>query len=502
MPAIDMAINPLKKLAGQTAIYGLPTIAGRLLNYLLVPLYTRAFLPAEYGVVTEMYAYVAFAFILLTYGMETAFFRFSTQESDRNRVYGTALSSVTVTSFIFVIAGLLFSGNLAQAMGYSGHPEYIRWFVLILATDAITSIPYANLRLENKALKFAFIKIINIATNIGFNLLFIVLIPYLLKNHADSAVTGLFKHIYNPATGIGYIFISNLIASVLTFALLLPDILRKSVKPDPELLKRMLSYAWPLLIFGFAGIVNETFDRIILKHLLPDESNPMAQLGIYGACYKVSILMTLFIQTYRYAAEPFFFDQAAKKDARETYSRMMHLFVIVCLFIFMSIMMYEDIVIRFIGPEYREGRGVIPVLLLANLFLGVFYNLSVWFKLTDNTRKGAAISIIGAGITLILNFLLIPLFGYMGAAWATLICYASMMVISYVWGQKYYRINYNLKGAAIYLLVSLVLYGGFTLIKTDSLPLSLITGTLLLLVFITLVAYREKRFLRRVILKV
>ena len=485
-------MNPFKKLAGQTAIYGLPTIVGRLLNYLLVPLYTRTFIPSEYGVVTEMYAYVAFIFVILTYGMETAFFRFSSQEKDHGRVYGTSVLSLLLTSSLFALAGFLFSGNLSLAMGYPGHPEYVRWFVLILATDAITTIPYANLRFQNKPFRFAFIKIVNIAANIGFNLFFIVLCPYITAHYHDGFAVSIIQKIYDPNIGIGYIFISNLIASALTFVMLLPDIFRIKLKFDFAMLRNMLSYAWPLLIFGLAGIVNETFDRLILKYLLPESSNPMAQLGIYGACYKVSILMTLFIQTYRYAVEPFFFDQARQANAKQTYARLMHFFIIICLIIFLSIMLFEDVVILFIGPEFREGRAVIPILLMANLFLGVFYNLSVWFKLTDNTRKGAAISIAGAVITLVLNFLLIPVMGYLGAAWATLACYLSMMVISYGVGQKYYRIQYNLKGAAFYLVLTLALYGLSVWVYGDYAIFNYAIGLLLMLAFMVIVVYRER----------
>ncbi len=489
-------MNPFKKLAGQTAIYGLPTIVGRLLNYLLVPLYTRTFLTAEYGVVTEMYAYVAFIYVVLSYGMETAFFRFLSQENDHKRVFGTSVLSLLFTSTLFTLAGFIFSGNISQFMGYPGHPEYIRWFILILATDAISTIPYANLRFLNKPFRFALVKIVNIATNIGFNLFFIVLCPYLLAHPQGGIVTSFIQKVYDPGIGIGYIFISNLIASVLSFVMLLPDILRIKLKFDFTLLRNMLAYAWPLLIFGLAGIINETFDRVILKHLLPESSNPMSQLGIYGACYKVSILMTLFIQTYRYAVEPFFFDHSRNVNAKETYARLMHFFIIICLLIFLAIMLFEDIVILFIGPEFREGRAVIPILLLANLFLGVFYNLSVWFKLTDNTRKGATISIIGAIITLILNFLLIPVMGYMGAAWATLVCYVSMMVISYVVGQRYYAINYDLKGAGLYLVLALTLYGISVYLHVDQSMLNYSVGFLLMLIFMGIVAYRERHSLK------
>lgn len=492
-------MNPLKKLAGQTAIYGLPTILGRLLNYLLVPLYTRVFVPEEYGIVTEMYAYVSFLFVLLTYGMETAFFRFAGQEEQRGKVFGTALTSLVATSSVFLFFTFGSASFLAGKLGYSDHTEYVKWFALILAADVISTIPYANLRLKNKAFRFAAVKFINILSNIGFNLFFIVACPAILDHFPGSTIAGFIGMFYSADVGIGYIFISNLLASLITLVLLLPEISPASFKPDRELLKKMLAYSWPLLIFGMAGIVNETFDRIILKHLITDKSDAMVQLGIYGACYKVSILMTLFIQTYRYAAEPFFFDQAGKKDARKTYATTMHYFIIICLFIFLAITMYLDFVMHFVGKSYREGVQVVPVLLLANMFLGVFYNLSVWFKLTDKTKTGALISFAGAVVTVVLNFLLIPLMGYMGAAWATLACYAFMMVLSYLIGQRYYRIEYDLKSALKYLVAALIIYFLASLELLDITWTRVLLNTMLLLLFMVFVYGSEKqRFMAEV----
>ncbi|MHC1777409.1 MAG: lipopolysaccharide biosynthesis protein [Lentimicrobium sp.] len=494
-------MNPLKKLAGQTAIYGLPTILGRLLNYLLVPLYTRVFLPEEYGIVTEMYAYVSFLFIFLTYGMETAFFRFASQAEFRNKVFGTSLTSLGITSILFLLVSFVAAPFFSVHMGYGGHPEYVKWFALILATDAISTIPYANLRLQNKPMRFALVKIVNIVANIGFNLFFILLCPYILAHFPESGAASIIGSFYRPETGVGYIFISNLIASLLTFILLLPEIPLKSLKADRDLLVQMLKYSWPLMIFGLAGIVNETFDRIILRHLLPDKTTAMAQLGIYGACYKVSILMSLFIQTYRYAAEPFFFDQARNKNAKATYSAMMHYFVIICLFIFLAVMMYIDVVMLFVGKSFREGAGVVPVLLMANLFLGVFYNLSVWFKLTDKTKTGAAISIAGAAITLVLNFILIPVWGYMGAAWATLICYASMMVMSYLIGQKYYPVEYDLKSALKYSLITMAIYFISVLPIAVTILAKYLINSAMLISFAGYVFYFEKQRFRSVVNK-
>lgn len=448
-----------------------------------------------------MYAYVSFLFIVLTYGMETAFFRFAGQGEFRNKVFGTSIISLGITSLLFLVISFGAAPFFSIQLGYEGHPEYVKWFALILATDAISTIPYANLRLLNKPMRFALVKIVNIVANIGFNLFFILFCPYILTHFPDGGLAGVINKFYSPEIGVGYIFISNLIASILTFLMLLPDIPFKSLKADRNLLKQMLSYSWPLLIFGLAGMVNETFDRIILKHLLPDKSNAMAQLGIYGACYKVSIFMTLFIQTYRYAAEPFFFTQARNENAKATYSAMMHYFIIVCLFIFLAIMMYIDVVMLFVGKSYREGVGVVPILLMANLFLGVYYNLSVWFKLTDRTKTGAAISIVGAVITLVLNFILIPVMGYMGAAWATLICYASMMVISYLVGQKYYPIAYDLRRALKYSIITLAIYFISVIPIPGMIWLKYITNSLMLLAFTGYVFYSERQRFRSVVNK-
>jgi O-antigen/teichoic acid export membrane protein len=451
-------LNPLKQFAGQTAMYGVPTIVGRLLNYLLVPMYTRLFLTAEYGVVSELYAYVSFLFVLLTYGMETTFFRFAQEKQHQASVYSTALLSLLGTSAVFVFFAIVFSANIADVLDYSNHREYVIWFALILAFDAISCIPYANLRKENKAIKFALIKSINICINIGLNLFFLLLCPYLLLHSHSLWILETVNFLYNPSVGVGYIFISNLVASAVTLIILGSDLIKVSLDFNGKLFKQMLKYAWPLLLFSFAGIINETFDRIILKHLLPQDSDPMSQLGIYGACYKISILMTLFIQTYRYAAEPFFFQKATSRDARTLYADMMTYFVIICAFIFVGVMLYIDLVMHFVDEEYRVGAPVVPILLFANLCLGIFYNLSVWFKLTDKTIYGASISIFGAIVTLVLNFALIPVMGILGAAWATLICYASMMVVSYVIGQKYYRVKYDLPRIIGYLALSVLIY--------------------------------------------
>jgi O-antigen/teichoic acid export membrane protein len=485
-------LNPLKKLAGQTAIYGLPTIVGRLLNYFLVPLYTRVFMPGEYGVVTELYAYIAFLMVILTYGMETTFFRFSKKENLGDDVYNTSIISLLFSSLGFIILAWIFSSSIAGVLGYANHTEYIVWFAWILGLDALSAVPFARLRELNKARRFAVLKSVNIALQIGFNLFFIVLCPWLLKNSDSSFIHNTLALFYNPSIGVGYIFISNLIASIITLILLLPEITAIKLHFDKNLWKEMIKYSLPIMVWGMAGIVNETFDRILLKHLVPAADHPMVQLGIYGACYKVAILMTLFIQTFKFAAEPFFFSHAGHEDARKIYADVMKYFIMVCAFIFLGVMMYIDIIIKFVGADYRVGAPVIPILLLANLCLGVFYNLSIWYKITDKTMYGAYISVFGAVVTLILNFWLVPIMGYMGAAWATLICYFSIMLISYILGQKYYYINYDLKKIGIYVGLALLLYVVSLALNIDSKLLKFSVNSIFILVYLAIVVYLEK----------
>lgn len=458
-------MNPLRKLAGQTAIYGLSSIVGRLLNYLLVPLHTRAYSPEQFGVVTEMYSYVAFLLVVLTYGFETAFFRFSANRDDKDRVYSTALISLLVSSLIFFLGCWIFSSEIASWIRYPDKSEYVTWFALILATDAITAIPFSKLRQENKAFRFAVIRLINIAINILLNLFFIWLCPYLLKNGSESTQE-LVLSVFNPEIGVGYVFIANLIASVATFVLLIPDMLRirqrrqSSQSPastiavapplfDTSLWKRMMHYGFPLLIGGLAGITNEMFSRVSMKYQLPEDI-AMHELGVFGACYKVAILMTIFIQTFRFAAEPFFFSQSKEKNAKELYAQVMNWFVIACSFIYLGVLLFMNIVKYFIGEAYHEGLGVVPILLMANLFLGIFFNLSIWFKLNDKTKLGAWLAVGGSVLTILLNYWWIPLYHAMGASWATFVVYFLMMAVSYLLGQKYYPIVYDLRRMILY----------------------------------------------------
>ncbi|MES2559300.1 MAG: oligosaccharide flippase family protein [Bacteroidota bacterium] len=446
-------MSTLKKLASQTAVYGLSQILGRFVNYLLVPLYTSIFTTGEYGVVTLMYSYVTFFNVLLTYGMETAFFRFSQKQEQPGDVYATALKSLVVTSSGFILLFCMLSSPIASLIKLPEHPEYIVYFTYIIALDAVAALPFAYLRQQNRPIKFALIKNIGIFTNILLNLYFLVLCPYAVKNWGTTLP------FYEAEIGIGYIFISNLIASIIPIPLLAKEFMEiRGYSFNKVLWREMLVYALPMMVIGFAGMINETLDRTIITYFYEDAEVGRSMNGIYGANYKLSILMSLFIQAFRYAAEPFFFSHAQTTDKRTIYAQVMDYFVLVCLCLFLGVMLFMNVFQHFIGPDFREGLHIVPVLLIANMFLGIYYNLSIWYKLSDQTNKGAKISLIGAGITIVANIILIPIFGYTGAAWATLICYVSMAVICYLMGAKYYPIPYNTAKVLFFIAVALALY--------------------------------------------
>lgn len=480
-------MNPLKQLLNQTAIYGLSSVIGRLLNYLLVPLYTRYFIPSEYGVVTELYAYVAFLVILLTYGLETAFFRFSQKQYDKDLVYSTSLISLLVSSSVFCALMISFQQPIANWLEYAGNPEYVMWFSLIISLDAISSISFAKLREQQQATRFALVRLVNIFINIGLNLFFIIYCPYALENGLPTS--DFVGSIYDPSVGVGYVFIANLFASIITIIMLIPEMIKTHWKFNKTLWKKMMIYALPLLVAGLAGMTNETIDRVLLKHLLPDEIDKMSQIGIYGAFYKISIIMILFIQTFRFAAEPFFFAQEKQHNSKKIYAEVLNYFTILAAFIFLSVMLYLDVVIHFLGDSFHNEKGIaiIPILLMANLFLGIYYNLSVWYKLTEKTSYGALLAILGATITIALNLLLIPRIGFVGSAWATLICYLTMVLASLFLGRKHYPIPYDLKRIFSYIFLSFVFYKLSVVLKTG-----MLVNTVYLVLFVLIVFLLEK----------
>jgi O-antigen/teichoic acid export membrane protein len=442
--------NPIKQLLGQTAVYGLSSIVGRLLNYLLVPLYTAVFAnPSDYGVVSELYAWVAFLVVLLTFGMETSFFRFLQDKEDKEKVFVNSFLTVIGINVLFFAVLLFFNQNIADLMLYSDHNEYIILLGAIVCIDAVTALPLAKLRAENKAFKFAGIQMSSIAVNILLNLVFML---------------GLFDPA-RPEEGVLFILFANLFASLVKPILLYKHFLHLRFNFDKTLAKEMLWYAFPLVIAGFAGIINETLDRILLKHILYDGSTQVslkiaeAQVGIYSACYKLAMLVTILLQAYRYAAEPFFFAQLKNQDKNKVYAKVMNVFIAMVCLVFLVVSLNIDFFKLFIRNEaYYVGLKVVPILLLANVFLGIYYNQSIWYKLSGQTKFGAYIAIGGASLTVILNVVFIPLYGYMASAWATLIVYGAQMIASYLLGQKHYPIAYNLRKFALYLVGALLVY--------------------------------------------
>ena len=494
-------MNPLKQLAGQTAVYGLPSILGRILNYLLVPIYTRVLAPGEYGDFSVMYSYVGILIVVITYGMETAFFRYAAKHENNPKVYSSAFLSVFATSALFILLTQFFASPLAALIDYADHPEYVRWFGWIIGIDALISIPFAYLRQLGKAKKFAMVRFANIAINILFNLFFIVLCPYIMHKGGDSTLKSFIGLFFDENKLVSYVFISNIIASGSLLLFLFPEILKGFGKFDVAIWKKLMAFGIPMLFVGLAGNINENIDRLMLRYMLPEDI-ATAQVGIYSACYKISILMTLFTQAYRYAAEPFFFNYAKNKDSKNVYATLLNYFVIIVCALFLLTMLFLDVIILFIGKDFREGQSVIPVLMMALLFLGVYYNLSIWYKLSDKTIYGAVISFIGAVITIVVNLITIPFFGFIGSAWATFACYASMMVISYFWGQKHFPVNYNIKKFFLYTGSALLIYFISLLFGNLNLYIHLIINTLLFCFFV-LIAFRvEKISLAEVVKKV
>lgn len=447
------AANPIKKLARETAVYGLGTMVPRFLNYLLVPLYTiYVFNKAEYGQVSLLYSYVAIMLVLLTYGMETAFFRYANKSKDVKKVFNTATTSVLITSLFFLLIVFVFSVDISRLIQYPSNNEYVLIISLIIAIDAITALPFAYLRYQNKAVKFSAIRIISVVITISLNLIFLVVIPnYYGENFKDLPI-------YRSTSLVAFVFIANLIGSLSTLIMLSSEFRNFKFRIDAVLLKKMLKYGLPILIISLSFMITEVADKILLKYLLPDKAEADSQIGIYAACYKLAIIMMLFIQMFRYAAEPFFFSEADKKNAKETYSRVMTLFVAFTWFIFLLVMLYINLFKHFIGEAFWPGLSIIPIILASKLFLGIFYNLSVWYKLTNKTFFGAIVAIIGGLITIVLNVIFIPIYGYLGSAWVNFASYFVIMIVSYFWGRKIYRINYEISKILLYTFVALIIY--------------------------------------------
>ena len=478
----------LKSLAKDTAIYGVSSIVGRFLNYLLVPIYTIS-MPAStggYGVITNMYAITALLLVLLTCGMETGFFRFANKgDDDPIRVYSTTLLTVGSISLSFLAVCLLFLKPIAGVMGYEEHPWYLGMMLIVIAMDAIQAIPFAYLRYKNRPIKFAALKMLFIFASIALTIVYFV---------------------FMKGTDVGAAFLINLICTSLVMVCLISELRGFRYTLDRDLVKRMFRYSFPILILGIAGILNQVVDKIIFPFVYPDEAEAAVQLGIYGATSKIAMIMAMFTQAFRFAYEPFVFGKSREKDNRQMYAQAMKFFIIFTLLAFLAVMFYLDILRYVIGRDYWEGLKVVPIVMAAEMFMGVYFNLSFWYKLTDETKWGAYFSITACTIVVLMNVFLIPVYGYVACAWAGFTGYAVAMLLSYFVGQKKYPINYDLKSIGGYVLLALVIYAVGEWMPLENTILRLLFRTVLLAVFIAYIIKHDlplkqipviNRFLRR-----
>ncbi|RHJ82746.1 lipopolysaccharide biosynthesis protein [Parabacteroides sp. AM08-6] len=480
----------MKRLAGETAIYGVSSIVGKFLNWMLVPMYTRVLATeSDFGIVTNLYAWTALLMVILTYGMETGFFRFMNKREITlpMRVYTTTLFSLAFTSILFMVFVFSALNPISHSLGYGAHPEYIGMMGGIVAVDAFCCIPFAFLRYQGKAVRFAGIKLLNIFLNIILVIFFLIVCPWLYEQ-APELVGWFFK----PDYQVGYIFIANVLTSLVTFILLIPDMipgLREKV--SLSLLKQMLKYSFPILILGIAGIFNQTADKILFPFLFEDKDYATTQLGIYGACFKVAVVMVMFIQAFRYAYEPFIFAKNKSDNNTKAYSEAMKYFIIFSLIIFLGVMFYLDILKYFVASEYYPGLRVVPIVMLGELFFGIYFNLSFWYKLIDQTQWGAYFSTIGCVVTVLIIVLLAPVYGYMACAWASFASNLLMMILSYVIGQKRFPIQYDIKSAVFYGVLAAVFYVAGILPQIESEFLRLTYRTILLLVFVGIIIKKD-----------
>lgn len=479
----------LKSLAKDTAIYGMSSILGRFLNYLLVPLYTSNISAASggYGIITNLYAYTALLLVILTYGMETTFFRYANKTNeDPQKVYSSTLIMVGFTSLLFIVLVSIFLQPLSGVMGYSDHSSYVWVMAATVSIDAFQCIPFAYLRYKNRPIKFAALKLLFIAFNIALNLLYFVVLPDLYKSYPD-----IIQHIYNPETGVGYAFYINLVCTASITFFFYKELTGFKYTFDKELAKRMLSYSWPILILGIAGILNQTADFILFPYLYKG-SQAHQQLGIYGAASKIAMIMAMITQAFRYAYEPFVFGKGNDKDNRETYAVAMKYFIIFTLLAFLVVMGYINILRHIIGRDYWEGLKVVPIVMAGTIMMGVYFNLSFWYKLIDKTIWGAYFSGIGCFVLILINIIFVPQYGYMACAWAGLIGYATAMTLSYFVGQKKYPINYPLKSIGIYVLIAVFFFIAITY-SNQHLPkiYALAVNTLIIFAFVAHIIYHD-----------
>ena len=494
-------MSTAKKFAGQTAIYGVSTIAGRVLSFFLTPLYTHAYKPGVYGILTTVFSYVSILNAVMAFGMETTFFRYLNKYSDnKKRVYNNAFASVFSITIIFLLLTLPFTGHIANFIDvgkvttHNDFVTYIDFFIAVLVIDAWCVIPFAKIRAEGRPGRYGIIKFINIIIFITLNLLFIWVLPFWIKHHLAGSA---WISTWYVKGWVGYVFLSNLVASIVTFFLLLPELLKIRFDFDGKMLLEMYTYSWPVLIANLSFIINENLDKVLLGKLLPQNIS-LHDVGIYGACAKISLFLSIFIQAFRLGAEPFFFSHAKNKNAGQTYARIMDYFVITVCIIFVGLIANIEILKYFIpNKSYWVGLPVVPPLVFGYVSLGIYMNLSVWYKLSDQTKYGLYISGVGAILTIVLNVIFIPKYSYMASAWVSLIAYATMMVLSYVWGQKNYPIPYNLKKNGAYIVSSIIIvYLSFYVFNRN-----IFAGDILLALFVVAALYFEGKDLKAILRK-
>ncbi|NJM26702.1 MAG: oligosaccharide flippase family protein [Bacteroidia bacterium] len=478
-------MSKIKGLAGETVLYGLGTILPRMINFFLILPQTAAFAPEEFGIITDLYAWVAFLNVVYTFGMETAYFRFASKPgADSNQVFRTAQTAVLTISLLLSTLAILFSAPIAAAFDIAGKGNYIIWLALIMAIDASVAIPFARLRLQKQALKFSVAKIINVLIVVVFNVYFL-------------------EYAYNPAVGVAYVFLINLIANAFYLVYFAKTLLSWRPAFRRDVFWSMFNYAYPIMITGLAGMTNEMFSRVTLRWWLPENfygegKSAQYALGVFGACYRYAVFMNLAVQAFRFAAEPFFFSNAHDKKSPELFARVNHYFIVACCFFWLAISTNVDVLKYLLRDEaYWEGLGIVPVLLLGYLFLGVYYNLTVWFKLTDRTYYGTIIALIGAVVTIVLNYFLIPIAGYTGSSWATLACYALMTVLCYLIGQRYFPIPYHVLTDMLYIALTGVVIYTVGLVAIDSQWMATLVHLGVLAVCGVVIFFVERKGLRR-----
>lgn len=496
-------MSALKKFLGQTAVYGISTVFSRLFNFILTPLFTKAYPTATFGIFTKMYAYASLINAVLAFGMESTYFRYLNKyEGKKQDVYNNSFLCIAFIASLFLISGLVFVSPIAgylttDVAQLADYKRYVQYFIGILFLDAICVIPFAKLRAEERAFKYSVVKFLNIGFFVGLNLFFIYIVPAVIKHEWPMAE---WMASWYRTKWVGYVFISNLVASMVTLLMLLPEFLKLQLRFEKELFAKMFSYSWPVLVANLSFIVNENLDKIVLSELLPKDVAD-AQVGIYGAVCKIAIFMSIFITAFRLGAEPFFFSYAKNANAKKTYAMILHYFVVVLALLFVALVANIEILKDFISrdgehiADYWVGLPAVPYLLFGYVCLGIYMNLSIWYRLSDQTRFGLYISIVGAVITIVMNFVLIPKYSYMGSAWVSMMAYFVMMVISYVLGQKYYPIPYDLKKILAYLLVSVLL----VVLSFWVFDRNIYIGNALLLAFLAGVIYFEKDQLKLIL---